>query len=83
MKVTDVRFVRRFNVGQYEHEEYEIRAAVDEGDDPTKVLEQLKKHVAEAFERLIDNPGSTTPMRKEVDLSAKRSKPKSSSNNNF
>ena len=41
MQITDVTFMRRKNLGNYEHEEISLTAKVDEGESPEKVLNLL------------------------------------------
>ena len=48
-RVTEAKFNRRYNVGQYEHEDYTLTAVLDEGDDTLLVLNSLKKSIASAF----------------------------------
>lgn len=48
MKVTEAKFTRRYNVAQYEHEEYTVGAVVEDGDDVIEVLTQLKADVEAA-----------------------------------
>lgn len=49
MKATEIRFTRRFNLGDYEHEEYTLVARIDENEDIQEVTEELKSAVLEAF----------------------------------
>jgi hypothetical protein len=49
MRITQARFTRRYNVGQYEHEEYELTAVIEENDKGADVLSKLKDEVAEAY----------------------------------
>lgn len=49
MKVTEVKFTRRYNVGQYEHEEYLVAANLDEGEVASDVLSKLKAEVQAAY----------------------------------
>jgi hypothetical protein len=48
MKVTEVKYMRRFNLGDYEHEEYAFTAAIDTKDDGLEAIEELKSLVAKA-----------------------------------
>jgi len=41
MQITDVTFMRRKNLGNYEHEEISLTAKVDEGESAEKVLNNL------------------------------------------
>lgn len=49
MKVTEVKFTRRYNVGQYEHEEYLVAANLDDGEVASEVLASLKAEVQAAY----------------------------------
>lgn len=49
MRVTEVKYTRRYNVGQYEHEEYTLVTVLEEGDEDSKtVIAELKEDVAQA-----------------------------------
>lgn len=45
MKVKTIRYCKKFNLGDYENEDIEITATVEEGDDPKEILKKLKKDV--------------------------------------
>ena len=49
MKNVELRFNRRYNVGQYEHEDYTIVAQLEEGDSSVEALAQMKASVEAAF----------------------------------
>lgn len=49
MKVTEARFTRRYNVGQYEHEEYTVIAQLEEDDSIVDALVELKSDVQKAY----------------------------------
>lgn len=49
MVVTSITYRRKFNLGNYETEDYEITAQVDEGESPTEVLQKLKDWAVEQF----------------------------------
>lgn len=48
MKVTEIKYARRYNVGNYEHEEYSVLAILDEGDSMENAVSKLKQEVAAA-----------------------------------
>lgn len=48
MKVSEVKYARKFNTGNYESEEYSVTAIVEEDDSATEVFKQLKTEVASA-----------------------------------
>ena len=48
MKVTEAKFTRRYNVGQYEHEEFTVTAMLDDKDDVVETLTMLKYDVESA-----------------------------------
>lgn len=48
MKVSEVRYARRFNTGNYEHEEIALVAVLDEDDNVQEVLAGLKADVCAA-----------------------------------
>lgn len=72
MKVTGAKFVRRYNVAQFEHEEYSLEAVVEDGESPITVLNQLKSDVAAAY------AGETGPEAEEAQPEKKEKKKKSS-----
>lgn len=41
MKVNGLKYTRRFNIGNYEHEEVTVDASVNEGEHPTQVLGEM------------------------------------------
>ena len=49
MKVTEAKFTRRFNTGDYEHEEYTLTAQVEGKESGAEVLSALKAEVNDAF----------------------------------
>ncbi len=49
MKVTDAKYGKKYNTGNYESEEYALTAIVEEKESPVKVLTGLKTLVEEAF----------------------------------
>lgn len=56
MKVTEAGFTRRYKVGEYEHEEYTLKAIVEDEDGAGKVLSELKNEVHSAFASEIAAP---------------------------
>lgn len=48
IKVTELKFARRFRTGEYEHEDYSVAVSVEEGD-ISKVFSKLKMDVNSAF----------------------------------
>lgn len=48
MKVSEAKFTRRYNVAQYEHEEYSLSAVVEDNETGVEVLQQLKAEVEAA-----------------------------------
>lgn len=49
MKVTEVKYTKRVNTGNYEHEEFGAAAVLDEEDNVLEVFQQLKADVAAAY----------------------------------
>lgn len=45
MKITEIKYMRRFNLGNYEHEEIEATANLDEGESYIGALAELKNMV--------------------------------------
>lgn len=58
MKISEAKFVRRYNVGQYEHEEYSLTAVVEDDDKAVEVLMKLKKDVAAAYSGVCEDEAS-------------------------
>jgi DNA polymerase III gamma/tau subunit len=48
VKITEVKYMRRYNLGNYEHEEIAISAVLDEGEDHFAAIANLKSDVASA-----------------------------------
>jgi hypothetical protein len=49
MKISEARYTRRYNIGNYEHEEYTLAAVVKEGETGAEALIDLKHQVAAAY----------------------------------
>lgn len=49
MKVKSVAYRRKFNLGNYETEDIEVVADLEEGESPTEALDKLKDWVMEGF----------------------------------
>lgn len=67
--ITEAKVTRRFNTGDYNHEEYTLGAVVDERETGTEVLVELKKQIHEAFTGEVsavgaENPTTTKPAKK-------------------
>lgn len=54
VKVISVEYERRFNTAKYEHEEYRVTGAVDDGQDPIEVIQELRSLVKQAHEGEIE-----------------------------
>lgn len=48
MKVTTLCYSRRYNLGEYEHEEFHVNAEIEEGDDHVEILAGLKCDIEKA-----------------------------------
>ena len=60
MKIKQIRYVRRKNLGNYEHEEIELIAELDSTNESTKAkFARLKKDAREALD--IPDPESDKP----------------------
>lgn len=70
MNFTAAKFVRKYNVGQYESEEYTLEANIDEGENAIDVLKALKAEVAAA------HAGEEAPEKEEEKPAAKKAKAK-------
>lgn len=46
MKINELKYTKRFNVGNYEHEEISVGVAVEAGESASEVLQQMKEFVA-------------------------------------
>ena len=60
MRVTEVKYMRRYNLGNYEHEEIMLGAALEDGEDHLAALNDLKTDV-EAAKAGATSTGSETP----------------------
>lgn len=74
MKVSEARFQKRYNVAQYEHEEYSLTAVVDEDESAVEVLAQLKADIQEAYDGAAS--GNAEPEPEEEKPKKKKSKAK-------
>lgn len=45
MKINEIKYMRRFNLGNYEHEEIALAAALDDNESPGEAFSQLKNTV--------------------------------------
>ena len=52
MKITSVKVARKFNLGNFEMQDIELTADVDENEDVNKVIQELKQ-------RAIENSGKS------------------------
>lgn len=80
MKVTEVKYTRRYNVGPYEHEEYTVHATLDEANKKAAVneIKELKEIVADAHGGSNDpenNLPSTAIGPAATELAGKQAKP--------
>jgi hypothetical protein len=69
MKVTEAKFTRRYNVGQYEHEEFTVTAMLDDKDDVVETLAVLKSDVEAAHKGEASADSSREPGREEPETS--------------
>jgi hypothetical protein len=84
MKVTEAKFTRRYNVGQYEHEEFTVTAMLDDKDDVVETLTILKTdveaaHKGEGSSSLSDERGQDKDETNEETNSGKAGKKSSKS----
>lgn len=49
MRVAEVRYSKKFNLGNYESEEFSLSAVLDEGEDAQEILKHLKEEVNKAY----------------------------------
>jgi len=49
MRVSEVKFTKRYNVGNYEHEEYSLNAVLEEDENHVEAMSQLKADVIAAY----------------------------------
>ena len=49
MRVTEAKYTRRYNTGNYEHEEFSLTAVVSEDENHVEVLAQLKSDIQNAY----------------------------------
>lgn len=78
MKVTDAKFTKRFNTGDYEHEEYTLSAQVEEGEDGASALLDLKAEVVAAF--MGQATAAPVETKTEVKPKTKKQKPQETKN---
>lgn len=69
MKATEIKFTRRYNVAQYEHEEYSVTALLEEDDDAVEGLQKLKADVAAAYGGACSS-GESEPDESDTDESS-------------
>jgi hypothetical protein len=75
MKVTEVKFTRRYNTGEYEFEEYTASAIVEDSELASTVLQALKLEIAKTFSGEVE-AAPAVPKKEEK---KKDGKPKSDS----
>lgn len=71
MKITDAKYTRRYNLGDYEHEEYSLSGLIEDGCG-TKALVLLKKEVEAAFS--TDSSAAVTEEPQQPKQKAKKGK---------
>lgn len=72
--INEAKVTKRFNLGDYQHEEYTLGAIVDEKDSGAEVLAELKKQILEAYSGEVSSE-EEQPKKKEE---KKNGKPKAS-----
>jgi hypothetical protein len=81
MKVTDLKFARRYAVADYEYAEYTVSAVLDEEGDvtPAEALQTLKAEVEAAHKGAASSPAKASPKKEEPKKmdSPKKAKPQS------
>lgn len=78
MKISEAKYTRRFNLGDYEHEEYSLTCVVEDDDKGTEALLELKKEVLVAHS---NEPPEVETEEKEEKKNAKSSSSKNSNKN--
>lgn len=75
IKVTDAKYTKRFNLGDYSHEEYSLTGIIEEGEDGTAALVELREAVQAAFamEKAAEKKEETTKQPKKGKKNAKQS----------
>jgi len=58
MRIKEIRYLRRKNLGNYQHEEIELVAHLDDDSNTEQAIAQLKKEAREALN--ISAPNSET-----------------------
>jgi len=46
--INEIKFTKRFNIGEYQHEEYGVSYTVNEEECPAKAMQNLKKFIQDA-----------------------------------
>jgi len=54
--INGLKFVQRFNKGNYEHEEYTVEYSVDENECPVKTMQNMKQFIQDSFENKLTVP---------------------------
>lgn len=71
MRISEAKFSRRYNVGNYEHEELSLTAVVEEGESAVDVLTQLKADIEAAHTggeaTSVIEPGKVKKSKKKVE----------------
>lgn len=78
MKISEAKFTKRFNLGNYEHEEFSLTAIVEEDESAVGVLADLKNCIQESFSGEVASPvdGEADEVDEEEEVKPPKSKKK-------
>lgn len=74
MKITGATFTRKYNVGQYESEDYTLTAIIDDNENATNALIELKEVVDAAFNNKTAVETKSNPSKAKATPAKKSSK---------
>lgn len=74
MKFASIRYMKRKNLGNYEHEELEVSVIVDEGEKESEILSQAKSFVYKGLGLVPEVPVTEEAPKKKKKAAAKKSK---------
>ena len=57
--ITEIKYTKRFNIGDYQHEEYGVTYSVGEGESPEKSMMNMKNFIQDSFGNKL---GSSEPV---------------------
>jgi len=73
--ITELRYTKRFNIGDYQHEEFGVTYSVAEGESPEASMMKMKNFIQDSFTNTLGKSKAVnTPVKEEKKAPAKKVK---------